>query len=1689
MNGHGDIYHYFWLGTWRSLKITVVPNQWNHVAVTYKDGEGIRGYLNGSLVNTANFTGDLTSTTSPLRIGSNSPVLGSYFNGAIDEVRIWNKSKTASEIGAQKDVCLSGSESGLIAYYSFNEGTGTTTTDASVNSSNGTLNNMAADDWVTSNPNVKGKGDNLVAISITDSSGNKTTKNATVYVLDTIKPAIQGIRDTTIYVNAAGSASLTAASLYSGVTDNCSSTFTVIASDTSFSCSDAKDTVLTPSIGLDFDGSNDQVNLGNSILVGSNNFTWEAWVNPKALSANTTQSLITKDAAGSIPQCRLDILGSQFKFILGSSSAQILSNQTLSTNTWYHVAAVRDGATHYLYVNGVLDTVLNTGSVQNHTYNSHPVIIGSRNNSGTAGVYFEGKMDEVRLWSVARSASEIKANYKKALSGSETGLVSYLDFEDGTGTTATDKSGNGKNGTLENMDNSDWVTGHPFETVGVPVYLETEDASGNKAYDTVYVNFVDTTAPILTIQNTTVYLDSTGTASVQLSALYSSVTDNCAIGTVAISSDSTFTCSDITETGGTYIPSHYYFRNGSGVFTEGITSGTNLTSLFNPNRASWAIEYDANIDKVFYVDGNGHTLIKADRNGSNQTTLASSLGIVYGIRVDPTQQVVYFVEANGAKRILKVNYDGTGLTTLGTSTYAMGGLHLDKANEVLYYSNWASNGKIGKINTDGTGQVDTYINTGTTSLFGGVYYMTSTNTLYWSVYNSTNAGSIMKKVGSGSPAVAFSGYSNLFGFEIDEANSKIYFVKYGGQQLIVSDLDGSNATTLASGLGGNTYHVSLARGIAGGAGTAVSILATDASGNTTSDTAYVTVLDTIAPNVIASNDTVFLNENGMVLLDSINVVSGGITGSNVWDNCAVAYLTYSQDSLTASHLGANNIAVTVTDSSGNSYTDSVIVFVKDRLAPFAGLGNTLEFDGVNDYVKATGTLVQPTTALTIETWVKPSFKALNYQGIVDNSVWDGTNRQGFFLYLNADGSFRGMVGAAATGSNADVASSSNINTNGWNHVAMTYDQSYLRLFINGEIVDSSAYSQPLGYSGVGNSYGLNIGRFHDATENVRFEGKIADVGIWNIAKSNAQITADYRRVINANESGLIAYYNFNHLSGLSLNDLSSSNADGVLNNMSGNEWIDANDTLTWEVFENNAIGDTAAFAMGWDQYLPEDSIRFEPVSGFSTDFMLDAVSGAITMNKQLNYELDSVYLLSYAVKDLSNNRDTAQLKIKVLNDPTERTYAGLGNSLEFGINDYVSVPHSSSLNISGPFTVAMWLKTSGTGNDIILEKNGNSGFSVQRFSSNQWGINVNNGFITASADASKNDGKWHHLAFVYNGANDGYVYVDGEDVTVTNTPNTPNLSSGILAIGSRSGTLGFEGDLDEVQIWSRALNASELSLSYAGLVDVSDSDLVAYYNFNEVDLVEQLVDLSGNQNNGTLTNMTYNEWRDAADTIDFYVYENINIINSNYLDQSGDTIGWMIGSDGDGETLKYKAFGSLSTAFSYDSISGAIRVVDQTFLDFETQSEYLVNYYTEGNLEGLRDTAILRINVRDLYEPPIVNLPIVETFDGTTSNGWTYSGNNGGNFRPADWLRLTDNGNGRFGIAFYDTAFYANKGIHVEFDYASYGGTGADGFVFFLFDGYAGDPTPGASGGALGYSPSSTEKGLDNAYLGVAFDE
>jgi len=117
---------------------------WNHNAIVY-DGNSLKSYINGELTGSTVASGGIVTNTKPLYIG----FAGSdrYYWGNIDDVRIWNTVRTQTEIQDNMNTELTGSETGLVAYYKMNEGSGTTLTD-SAGTNGGTINGAT---WTVDN--------------------------------------------------------------------------------------------------------------------------------------------------------------------------------------------------------------------------------------------------------------------------------------------------------------------------------------------------------------------------------------------------------------------------------------------------------------------------------------------------------------------------------------------------------------------------------------------------------------------------------------------------------------------------------------------------------------------------------------------------------------------------------------------------------------------------------------------------------------------------------------------------------------------------------------------------------------------------------------------------------------------------------------------------------------------------------------------------------------------------------------------------------------------------------------------------------------------------------------------------------------------------------------------------------------------------------------------------------------------------------------------------------------------------------------------------------------------------------------------------------------------------------------------------------------------------------------------------
>jgi hypothetical protein len=97
---------------------SLVAGEWHHLAAIY-DGTQIQIYHNGVLTDTVSQSGDVTDV--------NYLFLGAWtgtFAGTLDEVRIWNIARTPAELRSTMFSPLQGSETGLVAYWNMNEGTG-----------------------------------------------------------------------------------------------------------------------------------------------------------------------------------------------------------------------------------------------------------------------------------------------------------------------------------------------------------------------------------------------------------------------------------------------------------------------------------------------------------------------------------------------------------------------------------------------------------------------------------------------------------------------------------------------------------------------------------------------------------------------------------------------------------------------------------------------------------------------------------------------------------------------------------------------------------------------------------------------------------------------------------------------------------------------------------------------------------------------------------------------------------------------------------------------------------------------------------------------------------------------------------------------------------------------------------------------------------------------------------------------------------------------------------------------------------------------------------------------------------------------------------------------------------------------------------------------------------------------------
>ena len=166
-----------------------------------------------------------------------------------------------------------------------------------------------------------------------------------------------------------------------------------------------------------------------------------------------------------------------------------------------------------------------------------------------------------------------------------------------------------------------------------------------------------------------------------------------------------------------------------------------------------------------------------------------------------------------------------------------------------------------------------------------------------------------------------------------------------------------------------------------------------------------------------------------------------------------------------------------------------------------------------------------------------------------------------------------------------------------------------------------------------------------------------------------------------------------------------------------------------------------------------------------------------------------------------------------------------GKALSFdGVDDYVDCGNDESLDLFGEITVAAWFRTTQDSvGSICLRKRYNygtsPGFGLSINNDGQVSFNLGDGTNRADACTTDayNDGNWHYAVGVKDGSM-VYIYIDGVlKGTDTDDVNITAYDCNLM-IGQRGwGGNFFNGLIDEVRIYNRALSEEEIRRHFLGL--------------------------------------------------------------------------------------------------------------------------------------------------------------------------------------------------------------------------------------------------------------------------------
>jgi glucose/arabinose dehydrogenase len=392
---------------------------WSHIALTY-NGATLRFFVNGTQVATQARTGAIRTSTNPLQIGSDS-IFGQYFSGLIDEVRVYNRALTAAEIQSDMNTPLGGGTDnqpptapGTLTATAINSGRvdlswGAATDNVGVTGYRiercigaGCTNfaEIAAPPATGTTYNDTGLTSNTTysyRVRATDAATNFGPYSNTATA---VTPTASGPTPVAAYGFDEGSGSTVSDASGGGNTGSLSGT--TWAATGKFSKA------------LSFNGSSSRVTVvDKASLRLSSSMTLEAWVNPSAVSSGWRDVIFKGNDDYYLEATSTNASRPAGGAITGGSGGQAYGTSALQTGVWTHVAVTYDGTALRFFVNGgQVSSVAKSGAIQTST---DSLTIGS---DPIYGQYFQGSIDEVRVYNTALTAAQIQIDMTTPITSS-----------------------------------------------------------------------------------------------------------------------------------------------------------------------------------------------------------------------------------------------------------------------------------------------------------------------------------------------------------------------------------------------------------------------------------------------------------------------------------------------------------------------------------------------------------------------------------------------------------------------------------------------------------------------------------------------------------------------------------------------------------------------------------------------------------------------------------------------------------------------------------------------------------------------------------------------------------------------------------------------------------------------------------------------------------------------------------------------------------------------------------------------------------------------------------------------------------------------------------------------------------------------------------------------------------------------